>query len=67
MACSSCGARIRKLAKQYPSKNVTPVSLSSSEKETKARLKAKAMFSVAVEEKSKYTETIEDLSTIHTV
>ena len=70
MACSSCGARIRRLAKQYPTMDVKPsVTMSASEiKEAKQRLKNLALYSVPIEEpNTKYTEKTDDLSTIHTV
>lgn len=66
MACSSCGARIRRLAKQYPYKDVKPVSLPSKQT-VKASKKEGAKYSVVAEEQSEYTTTVEDLSTIHTV
>ena len=68
MGCSSCGARIRSLAKQYQYKNVTPTQKPSQIKEVKARLKALANYSIVVEEiNTKYTVKTDDLSTIHTV
>lgn len=71
MACSSCGARIRRLAKQYPTMDVKPTvtKKSASEiKEVKQRLKNLALYSVPVEEtNTKYTVKTDDLSTIHTV
>lgn len=70
MACSSCGARIRRLAKQYPTMDVKPaVTRSASEiKEVKQRLKDLALYSIPVEEtNTKYTVRTTDLSTIHTV
>lgn len=70
MGCPTCGARIRRLAKQYPTKDVKPaVTRSASEvKEVKQRLKTLALYSVPVEEtNTKYTVQTDDLSTIHTV
>lgn len=69
MACSSCGARIRRLAQQYPYKSVVPTQRSSEElKKVKARLKELANTSIVIEEvDSKYTQKIDDLSVIHTV
>lgn len=69
MACSSCGGRIRRLAKQYPYMDAKPVSVSKETiEERKKRLKALQAFSVVVEETdSEYTEKVDDLSTIHTV
>ena len=66
MACSSCGARIRKLAKQYPYKDVKPVSLPKKAKVTSPK-KEGAKYMTVAEENTDYTITIEDLSTIHTV
>lgn len=67
MACSSCGGRIRRLAKQYPYTDAKPVSKETIE-ERKKRLAALKAFSIVVEEPdSKYTEQMDDLSTIHTV
>lgn len=69
MACSSCGAHIRRLAKQYPYKNVKPKPSTPREtKEIKAKLKTLEKYSVVVEEiDTKYTLQIDDLSIIHTV
>ena len=66
MACSSCGARIRRLAKQYPYKDVKPVSLPNKVK-VSAPKKEGAKYMVVAEENNDYTITTEDLSTIHTV
>ena len=66
MACSSCGARIRRLAKQYPYKDVKPVSLPN-KREVAAPKKEGAKYMVVAEENNDYTVTNDDLSTIHTV
>jgi hypothetical protein len=67
MGCSSCGGRIRRLARQYQYTDVEPVSKETIE-ERKRRLEALQAFTIVVEEvDSEYTEQIEDLSTIHTV
>ena len=67
MACSSCGGRIRRLAKQYQYTDAKPVSKETIE-ERKKRLAALKAFSIVVEEPdSEYTEQVDDLSTIHTV
>lgn len=66
MACSSCGARIRRLAKQYPYKDVKPVSLPKPS-ESKAVLKEGAKYTTVLEENSQFTVLTDDVSTIHTV
>lgn len=66
MACSCCGGRIRRLAAQYPNKNV-PAFTGETIAERKAALANAMRFSVVIEEpESKYTEKVEDLSNIHT-
>ena len=66
MACSCCGGRIRRLAAQYPNKNV-PAFTGETIAERKAALAAAMKYSVVIEEvDSKYTDKLEDLSTIHT-
>ena len=62
MACSSCGARIRRLAKQYPYKDVKPVSLPKP-----SESKEGAKYTTVLEENSEFTVLTDDLSTIHTV
>jgi hypothetical protein len=69
LACSSCGAHIRRLARQYPYKSAKPQPIPTKKetKQLKDKLHALQKYSTPVEEiDTKFTLQIDDLSVIHT-